>query len=303
MAWNRCGESWHMPDNTNNITIVIKTFARPQCLGRLLKSIRSYYPAIPILVADDSLRHLSRDTLARFPHLEYIPLKFDVGVSAGRNALLARVKTPYFVLCDDDFVFDEKTRLEAFAKILDETDVELIGGCVMDLSLTGTGQFDRPNVYAGHLILDAERNLRIAAIQPERPFVRCDIVPNWFMAKTEPVRQKTGGWDPLFKTEEHTDFFWRARQAGLRVAFTMDVCVNHAPVMNRWYRLFRRTRRFKYQRILFKKLGLRSFSDKWEVLTAESIQPWFVRLRADPRRFAWGLVQGRKGRRMRIARG
>ena len=44
------------PDRSldDRVTIVIKTFERPQILERLVVSIRVRYPSIPIIVVDDS---------------------------------------------------------------------------------------------------------------------------------------------------------------------------------------------------------------------------------------------------------
>lgn len=40
-------------------------------------------------------------------NLQYFDLEKDCGLSAGRNFLLNKVQTKYFVLADDDFVFDK----------------------------------------------------------------------------------------------------------------------------------------------------------------------------------------------------
>ncbi len=257
----------------NDVTIAIKTFERPQSLENLLVSIRRFYPSIPIMIADDSRKPSAHDMASRFSNLEYIPLCFDVGLSTGRNALLSRIRTKYFVLCDDDFIFDERTQLENFQKILQETDIELVGGFFHDI--TETGEFAKTHLYAGDLVLDSSRNLHMVVLNPNGRFIRCDIVPNFFMADTEAVRRKTGGWDPRLKVEEHTDFFWRAKQAGLKVAFTPYVSVNHTVARDDNYLFYRHIRKDKYHRLFFKKFGLKSFTDTWETITWQEIQPWW----------------------------
>jgi GT2 family glycosyltransferase len=206
-----------------------------------------------------------------------LPLKFDVGLSAGRNAMLASIKTKYFVLCDDDFLFYEQTRLENFRKLLEGTDLDLVAGCVMYRS--DTGKFDDINLYAGNLVLDPLKNLRIEPVKLEKSFTRCDIVANWFMANTNAIRQKTGGWDPKLKVEEHTDFFWRAKIGGLKVAVTQDIKVNHTLARDNRYSLFRYARKRKYYRIYFQKLGINSFTDRWETVTLKDLQsPGLVKI-------------------------
>lgn len=74
------------------MTFIIHTFKRPDCLSRLLESIKEYYPNTPVIVYDDS--------------------EFDRGLSWGRNHLVSQVKTKYFLLLDDDFVFTNETKIE-----------------------------------------------------------------------------------------------------------------------------------------------------------------------------------------------
>lgn len=272
----------------DDVTIAIKTFERPESLKDLLVSIRRFYPTIHIKIADDSKEPSVQAVTSCFSNIEYIPLRFDVGLSAGRNVLLSHIKTKYFVLCDDDFLFYEQTGLENFKKILDETDIELIGGCVMDKS--ETGEFNKPNLYAGDLILDSSRHLHMKVIKPDSPFVKCDIVPNWFMAGTQAVRGKTGGWDPKLKIEEHTDFFWRAKKAGLKVAFTPDVRVNHTKARNPKYRLYRRNRNDKYYLLYFRKLGIKGFTDPKETVILKDVRPRWVKFIFQQKCIPWFIT-------------
>ena len=103
----------------DDVTIAIKTFERPESLKDLLVSIRKFYPQTPIIVADDSKIPYTPQMARDFSNIECISLPFDVGISVGRNAMLKRIKTKYFVLCDDDLLFYEQTMLEKFKKILD----------------------------------------------------------------------------------------------------------------------------------------------------------------------------------------
>src|SRR5262249_48067864 len=96
-------------DALSKTTIIIKTFQPPACLDRAIRSIRKYYPKVHIIVADDGFEPALRNDV------EYIRLPTDVGVSAGRNALLERVKTPYFLLTDDDVEFRPQTKIEKLA--------------------------------------------------------------------------------------------------------------------------------------------------------------------------------------------
>lgn len=272
-----------------DVTVAIKTFERPDSLKDLLLSIRRFYPDIHIKIADDSKKSIGQDITAHFSNIEYILLRFDVGLSAGRNELLSRITSKYFVLCDDDFLFSEQTRLENFKKILDETDVELVGGCVMDRS--SAGNYDKPNLYAGNLNLDSAFHLHMEAVNLDKPFVRCDIVPNWFMANAEAVKRKTGGWDKKLKIEEHTDFFWRAKIGGLKVAFAPNVCVNHTLVRNPQYDVFRKIRNDEYYFLYFRKLGIKGFTDRWETVVLKEVWPQWLDFGFDKISSPWVIMR------------
>jgi len=57
-------------------------------------------------------------------------MPFDSGLSAGRNLLLSKVRTPYFVLCDDDFVFDDRTNISHVLQFVRSGEFDIIAGCV-----------------------------------------------------------------------------------------------------------------------------------------------------------------------------
>ncbi len=81
-----------------NLTAIIKTFERPRILRRLVSSIRRLYPDLKVIVADDSRSPVPVDGVTT------IELPYNTGLTAGRNAALREVVTPYFLLLDDDFV-------------------------------------------------------------------------------------------------------------------------------------------------------------------------------------------------------
>ena len=53
------------------------------------------------------------DDMAQYPFLQYkIGDSDDMGISLGRNLALKMVKTKYFLLVDDDHVFNDKSNLD-----------------------------------------------------------------------------------------------------------------------------------------------------------------------------------------------
>ena len=103
-------------------TAIIKTFQRPDDLDRLIRSIRRFYPELPILVGDDGLEPSPRDDV------EYLRLPPDIGLSAGRNAMLEHVRTPYFVLLEDDFEFSRRTKIEKLVALVDRGKLDIAAG-------------------------------------------------------------------------------------------------------------------------------------------------------------------------------
>jgi glycosyltransferase involved in cell wall biosynthesis len=187
------------PDATldTQLTALIKTFERPRTVRRLIASIRRRYPTLPIIVADDSRQP---EAIAG---TDYVILPHDSGVSAGRQAGLDRVTTPFVLVLDDDFVFSETTDLAlALGHLRARPPVDILGGQLIDLPFLRqlpppVGKIfpttARPLIPIGSLI----DGLRV-----------CDKVMNFYVARTD--RLRLVGWDPALRRIDHADFFTRA---------------------------------------------------------------------------------------------
>jgi beta-1,4-N-acetylgalactosaminyltransferase 2 len=75
--------------DTQNITLLIKTFERRNCLLQLVRSIRKYYPEVRILIVDDS----KNPEIIKDKYLDYHILPFNQGISYRRNHGLRHIKT------------------------------------------------------------------------------------------------------------------------------------------------------------------------------------------------------------------
>lgn len=254
----------------NDLTILIKTFERPDCLVRILTSIDKYQPGTPVIIADDSANSSRKKVLSRFSDMivEFVDLPFDSGVSRGRNRLLDRVTTPYFVLCDDDLVFHNNTNLLLFRKLLERHNLDILGGLWYDVApdlvtftrtlakgvLSGAGRTvlekitptGRKHVFEGTMALHGDV-LICNSLAYSAPVTMCDYTHNFFVARTKVVREVLGGWDENLKINEHLDFFIRAKNLGLRVATTHEVSAKHAQTYRRKYLSFRHGRDFRDQ--------------------------------------------------------
>lgn len=202
-------------------TAIIKTFQRPQCLDRLIRSIRTYYPELRIIVGDDGFEPSLRSDV------EYVRLPVDIGTSAGRNALLERVTTPFYLLLDDDVEFRAETDVRKLARLVADGTLDLAAGDCVRVKRKFFVLKLRPQPFHG-LFEFRHDELRLVAgsLGEGRGFTLCDITHNFYVARKDAV-QAIGGWDSDLKTNEHIEFFVRARRAGLRVGFCPDVVIWH----------------------------------------------------------------------------
>ena len=201
------------------VTGIIKAFERPEKLLDLVASIRQYYPAMPLVIVDDSQSPLAHpwDEHTRYLHVEY-----DVGLSKGRNIAVNLVQTRYTLLLDDDFFFTQNTKIEVFLEILKNHSFDLVAGDVID---HGT----KIRLFRGDMkIIDNKLHMiyRVGNTRHAQ-YPELDFVLNFFLAKTELLRQHP--WDSDLKIREHEEFFWRLKGHGTRITYTQNVSVYHYP--------------------------------------------------------------------------
>jgi glycosyltransferase involved in cell wall biosynthesis len=204
-----------------DVTVIIKTFERPRSLRRLVRSILKFYPAIHIIVADDSFQPTP------LVEVEYIRLPPDSGVSAGRNAALEPVKTPYFLLVDDDNEFSRDTRIETLLAAVQKFDVHLAAGNYIRCKRRFFWIRQRPEPFVG-MIERIGSHLKLTAgyRTAETGLNRCDLAHNFFVGRTKEIREM-GGWANQLKINEHAEFFVRFKEYGLKAAYCPEVTVRH----------------------------------------------------------------------------
>ncbi len=177
----------------NTVTAVINNFMRPEKYAACVKSLSEFFPPVNIIeVSDENL-------------------------SRARNTGLMKVTTPYVLFGDDDFVYTRYSNLDALVSLMDIADIA--GGKVADLMYSGN--FHRAQ-GAIHYMPIARQFLDHKGVFYET----CDFIPNFFLAKTEVVKDIL--WDESLRIEyEHIDFFLSAQEKGARVVFIPDCLVEH----------------------------------------------------------------------------
>jgi hypothetical protein len=185
----------------DDLTILVKTFLRPQSCLRLVESFRSFFPSLPLLIADDSDDAHSVARVEGLGPTTVFQLPFDSGVSVGRNFLLQKATSPFVTLLDDDFIFTRATQFhEAVDFLYANPDIDLVAGgfedgYVIHGALEETGD-----------VLTFRKGVPSGISEQGHPLF--DMVPNFFVAR----REKLPTWDPALKTCEHVEYFLRAKR-------------------------------------------------------------------------------------------
>jgi len=229
----------------DDITFCIKTIHRPQCCAALVRSIYEHCgddrPRIHVL--DDGkpeLRFSVNCPVEAAVVDKLIETEFDIGLSAGRNRLLDAGDSPVVVFADDDHLLTERTRLlELVAKLNKHADIDLLAGLSNDEEKPKLLKVDGKTLRIPHG--DYQR----------RGLIRwCHYVGNCFVSYRDILQAIR--WDESLKVEEHWDFFWRAKIAGMKVACDMAHSFRHEHVDPPGYR----RRRPEFGQLALRKHGL-----------------------------------------------
>jgi glycosyltransferase involved in cell wall biosynthesis len=272
-------------DGLNDVSILIKTLERKEHLINLLDSILHYGFSGPIVIGDDSKIAYKDDILSLFPTLSisYLVLPYDTGTAEGRNKMLEITKTKYFLLCDDDFIFDRRTRIPLMMRLLVENNLDILGGVFRQHNRkTRKGKFllklslwlrkfgwvlPSSQIFEYQSGIEFENGkLFLRKVEYKDPMTICDLTHNFFLANTEKVKS-FGGWNSILKGGEHQNFFIRAKLAGLKVGTTRLCGVIHdqwTPNSDEYMNL--RNRGNEYQEIALKEFGFHTIENYKEVL-------------------------------------
>src|SRR5665213_903542 len=201
----------------NDVTILITSFLRPGLLTECLKRIKAYLPECPCIVVDDSNIPMQGVT---------IQLPFDVGLTVKRNAGVQATKTKYVLIGSDDFNFDAVAH-QGILKMLDvlehNPDTDLAAGRHNNLP------------YEGFLDYVPGSHIKETRLDPDgkQLFYQVDLTVNYFIARTETLRQIP--WDETIVPigGEHGDFFLSLKEAHKKVVWIPGVNINSLPFDSR----------------------------------------------------------------------
>jgi len=201
------------------VTICIKTFERYPCLRRLIESIRSQHPKIRIVIADDSINF---EPIA-YENVQQFKMPPAAGFNNGKNLAISQVTTEYLVWVDDDFYFSNQTDLRWMLSVMENTDLEVIGG------KAGTSRWGYTSTL--HRIKGGEDGDCLyrkyghwGALAGYPTCVLADVIQNFYMARTLSLRAVA--FDGLFKRVSHKEFFLDGL-GRLKIAQCSNIEIHH----------------------------------------------------------------------------
>ena len=216
-------------ETLNKVSLIIKTFERPDALNKLLKSIDKFYgkykDSLNIYIADDS-REPKEPNFKSKNKVHFFTLPFDSGLSKGRNFLVEKVKTKYFIILDDDFVFSRETKIESLVDSMEQNpEFDIVGGSVYNYR---KHWWQKKRKIKGNRSVSLKNTILSRSKQPLRTVANHKIfhfILNFFIAKTD--RIKIVKWNDNLKIVEHTAFFLDCMKHNFIVAEHPFVRINH----------------------------------------------------------------------------
>lgn len=266
-----------MENLNKELTIIIKTFQRKKSLRNLLNSlIKTNITEYKIIILDDS-KNPYKDYIEKNIkglNIEYIISEFDIGPSKGRNIMLQHVKTPYFLLCDDDYIFDKRCKIKETLEILKKENADIVGGIYLNyLGIHNFYEFlsairhprrlyhfifkiETYHDYSGIFKVEGKTLYKIQNTDDYRKVRKVDVTHQFFIANTNKIKE-IGGWREELIMGEHTDFFYNAKLNNLKVLLNTEFKIQHHPIRSFAYNKYRE--RNKDGKFWLKKYGLEDY--------------------------------------------
>lgn len=254
---------------SQDIGFIFTTIERFDAAQRCIASIRKVFPDSAIYVGDQCDETPEKATFYSQSGVNAYFLGSDKGLSFGRNFLLEKVREPYILLCDDDFIFQDADGILNALEILkfDKT-VGILGGQVIDVELGRNEEIIRPRARNYEHKLFYAPDIRTLVLLPLRFFqpetryykhhryLMCDMVLNFALIRRSIFANTSIRWNDAIKIAgEHEDFYLRTLgQKDFQIGYYPDMKVFH-------HRLIHST----YQNLRYRTEGLKLLSEEWKI--------------------------------------
>lgn len=249
-----------MGQTPRDTAVLVTTFLRDDLLVRCIKSIRKFYPDIPLFIGDNGRPDDKKQAFCRKMKATLLELPFDCGVGGTRNEALARIPREYryVVIVEDDCIFTPQTDLAKWQAVLNAEPTVGIVGCLLKVDDKTEQHYEATMriTDATHYIERVDNPEWRTSGKPKVRYYLCDLVLNVFLARRAVFDELL--WDPQFKTAfEHSDFFLSLKtKTGWKVAYTPDVWMWHKKDAGR---------NIEYMRYRQRPIGWALFGRKWGV--------------------------------------
>lgn len=217
-----------------SLAIAVKSHNRPKCTERFLRSVRQAQVMVPIYVGDDSVEpvegQIHPDLLQG---VVFVRTPVDSGTGYGRNRLVeavARDNFEFIFMADEDYIFPDSNSFLALQQQLmkEEADIVAFRRCDEILCLrTPVAKLIKGEDSWRFLptIIDSQGWPKDESEQAI--CVRSDLIQHIFLARISSLLHVR--WDDKLKNNDHYDFMFSAKEAGL----VMQTCINlyaiHSP--------------------------------------------------------------------------
>ena len=229
------------------ISVVIPSYGEAKTLKDVLESVlQSTYEEKEIILVDNGISTNTLSQLNGLPSVKIIRASRNLGVAAGRN-LGAKISTgDYILFLDHDVILDKNTIAKMVNVLEANSDIGIVGPQIFYRRYPNKVWWSGGTVKipSGKVVMSSKKLSGL---------VDTDVVPAAIMVRRE-VFEKVGGfYETYFATFEDSDFCFRAKKLGYRVACVCDASAYHDVEPVDLERIFGRIYFIFRNRILFMK--------------------------------------------------
>jgi len=217
-------------DTLPTVSIVILNYNGKGFLEACLSSLqRLNYPkeAMEIVLVDNGSNDGSTDFVRKkFPDVEIVELKRNIGFSAGNNVGIKKSKGAFVAILNNDTVVDENWLIEMVKLMLKDPSIGIVAPKILFAKdpqrINNAGSFPLTNGWVvDRGIYEKDKG---QYDQVEEVFAACGAA----MLCRRAMLEEVGGFDErLFAYFEDTDLSWRARLRGWKIVYTPYAVVYH----------------------------------------------------------------------------
>lgn len=190
-----------------------------------------------------------------YNNIKYIHVPSNTWISKQRNIALENVKTPLFLLLDDDYLYINGTNIKKMLDYINSGDVDIIWWNLLNVlseqySFDGSYEFIENTLYHW--------------VEVKNSSWLYDVIFNFFLAKTDQIRRIWWRDDELKYAREHDDFFLNTMKNWLKIWYDKEITVEHYSYSkHHWWTLWiASVEYFKRKRNIENKVELR-YINKW----------------------------------------